>query len=130
MNKPKSKTQTAATNNSANQERISSPFRSETDLRRSFTAEDGERTVTENGESGKRHLRRRGATEEDKEAIAQNELASLEEQLERCKVRCEPIGFDRHRNEYYWFPSLPESLCVINPEQTHIRQGHERRYIA
>lgn len=72
-------------------------------------------------EGDRRSMRRRGVPVESKETIVQNELAALEDKLDRCKVRCDPLGMDRHRNEYYWFPSLPECLCVINYEQTAIR---------
>lgn len=69
----------------------------------------------------KRQLRRRGEIEESPEIILQNKLNDLEEQLEKCKVRSEPLGFDRWQNGYYWFATLPESLCIINSNKDQIR---------
>jgi len=69
----------------------------------------------------RRNLRRRGRPEQFRENLVQNEMAILEEKLDRCKVRVDPLGYDRHRNSYYWFPTLSESLCVISPDHTELR---------
>eukprot|EP00210_Caulerpa_lentillifera_P007254 g6940.t1 len=68
-----------------------------------------------------RKLRRRGKAEESPEIILQNKVNELEEQLEKCKVRSEALGFDRWYNGYYWFATLPECLCIINSTKDQIR---------
>lgn len=80
-----------------------------------------EKATEEEEVNHRRQLRRRELPEETKETRAQNALAKLEERLDRCKIRVDPLGLDRHRNAYYWFPSLPECLSVIDPEHSTIR---------
>lgn len=70
----------------------------------------------------RRSLRRRQKTpEENKTTQVQDELMKLEEKLDACRILIDPIGLDRHRNMYYWLPTLPETLTIMDSDRENVR---------